>query len=163
SRPVARPIQRPTRESVTDRADPALLFGLAPGGVCRASLSPGCWWALTLRDLRPPTISPLPSPSSVVRGPSSIARKLCHGLRTADNGPRTRRYPCCCTIPVLRRAEAPLRTVGVTHHRALWSPDFPLPAARAPRAATVRPACECSFHCKRAGNACGRSSGLSPS
>jgi hypothetical protein len=25
----------------------ALLFGLAPGGVCSASQSPGCWWALT--------------------------------------------------------------------------------------------------------------------
>ena len=32
---------------LTGRTSPALLFGLAPGGVCRASLSPGCWWALT--------------------------------------------------------------------------------------------------------------------
>jgi hypothetical protein len=37
---------QPTRGS-SDRTSPILLFGLAPGGVCRASLSPGCWWALT--------------------------------------------------------------------------------------------------------------------
>jgi len=30
--------------------------------------------------------------------------------------------------------------MGVTHHRVLWSPDFPLPDWR--RAATVRPTCE---------------------
>src|SRR5262245_34595947 len=52
---------------VADRTGPAPIFGLAPGGVCRASLSPGCWWALTLRDLRPPTVSPLPSQESGVR------------------------------------------------------------------------------------------------
>ena len=38
-----------------------------------------------------------------------------------------------------------LRTVGVTHHRALWSPDFPLPGHsghKSPsRAATAHPAC----------------------
>ena len=32
---------------VAGRTSPAPIFGLAPGGVCRASLSPGCWWALT--------------------------------------------------------------------------------------------------------------------
>src|SRR3954467_11236991 len=48
------------------RTSPALIFGLAPGGVCRASLSPGCWWALTLRDRGPPTVSPLPQ--RVARG-----------------------------------------------------------------------------------------------
>src|SRR5262249_6453343 len=46
------------------------------------------------------------------------------------------------------------RTVGVTHHRVLWSPDFPLPGPshdspkrieRLSRAATVRPACGSSF------------------
>jgi len=47
SRPVARPIEQPTRESLTGRTSPAPILGLAPGGVCRASLSPGCWWALT--------------------------------------------------------------------------------------------------------------------
>jgi len=33
SPPVARRVERPTRESVTGRADPAPLLGLAPGGV----------------------------------------------------------------------------------------------------------------------------------
>jgi len=61
------------------RTGPAPLFGLAPGGVCRASLSPGCWWALTLRDRSPPAFSPLP------RGTHRSAR----------------RYAFCCTIPIL--------------------------------------------------------------
>jgi hypothetical protein len=65
SLPVARQIERPTRGSVAGRTSPAPLFGLAPGGVCRASLSPGCWWALTLRDRGPPTFSPLPGQGSV--------------------------------------------------------------------------------------------------
>lgn len=48
-------IERLTRESLMDRTSPAPLFSLAPGGVYRASLSPDCWWALTLRGLdRPP-------------------------------------------------------------------------------------------------------------
>jgi hypothetical protein len=44
---------------VTGRTSPAPLFGLAPGGVCRASLSPGCWCALTqsLRQLCRPLLS----------------------------------------------------------------------------------------------------------
>ncbi len=62
---------------VTGRTSPAPIFGLAPGGVCRASLSPGCWWALTLRDRGPPTFSPLPLT------------------------PVQRRYAFCCTFPVL--------------------------------------------------------------
>ena len=41
------------------------------------------------------------------------------------------RYAFCCTFPVLRpprpKGGGRLRTVGVTHHRVLWSPDFPLP------------------------------------
>src|SRR5271166_1843486 len=41
--------------------------------------------------------------------------------------PFPRRYPFCCTFPVLRPCQGQgLRTVGVTHHRVLWSPDFPL-------------------------------------
>jgi hypothetical protein len=34
-----------------------------------------------------------------------------------------------------------LRTVGVTHHRVLWGPDFPLAGDKLPRPATVRPTC----------------------
>src|SRR6476646_9023687 len=85
---------------MADRTDPASLFGLAPRGVCRASRSPGCWWALTLRDLRPPTFSPLPCEGFPQGGMLSVA---------------------------LSRS---LRTVGVAHHRVLWSPDFPLPGSR---------------------------------
>src|SRR5206468_10452825 len=52
--PVTRRLQRPYPR--TGRASRiVLLFGLAPGGVYRASRSPGCWWALTH------TISPSPS------------------------------------------------------------------------------------------------------
>lgn len=41
-----------------------------------------------------------------------------------------RRYAFCCTFPVLRlKVALKPRTVGVTHHRVLWSPDFPLPEA----------------------------------
>ena len=55
SRPgVAAGLQRPTRGLGRATLPPAPrgpgsapLFGLAPGGVCRASLSPGCWCALT--------------------------------------------------------------------------------------------------------------------
>jgi len=50
------------------------------------------------------------------------------------------RYPFCCTFPILLQplfqssspirggglGEGLIRTVGVTHHRVLWSPDFPL-------------------------------------
>ncbi len=32
--------------------------------------------------------------------------------------PTGRRFPFCCTFPVWK-------TVGVAHHPALWSPDFP--------------------------------------
>src|SRR5271166_3679283 len=43
------------------------------------------------------------------------------------------RYTFCCTFPVLQRVPfgKRLRTVGVSHHRVLWSPDFPLPRAAA--------------------------------
>jgi len=55
-----------------------------------------------------------------------------------------RRYTFCCTFPVLGDLRASLRTVGVTHHRVLWSPDFPLsraatPKTQRPRTATVQP------------------------
>ena len=99
SRPVARPIEQPTRESITGRTDPALLFGLAPGGVCRASLSPGCWWALTLRDLRPPTFSPLPgqwADSTTPGGILSVALSLSFSVpRNASDGGR---YPPPCPV-----------------------------------------------------------------
>src|SRR5437588_8250719 len=36
-----------------------------------------------------------------------------------------RRYSFCCTFPVLDAPKSASWTVGVTHHRVLWSPDFP--------------------------------------
>ena len=77
---------------IADRADPALIFGLAPGGVCLASPVT----RTAVRSYR--TISPLPIPELPRRkgGIFSVALSLSS------------------------------RTVGITHHRALWSPDFPL-------------------------------------
>jgi hypothetical protein len=65
--------------------------------------------------------------------------------------------PSSCHLVIFQQAvyfllhfPYPCRTVGVTHHRVLWSPDFPLPGRpaevpkqppAASRAATVRPAC----------------------
>src|SRR5207244_5783013 len=37
----------PAAATDLSRRTPAPLFGLAPGGVCRARRSPACWWALT--------------------------------------------------------------------------------------------------------------------
>ncbi len=114
SRPVARPIEQPTRESITDRTGPAPLFGLAPGGVCRASLSPGCWWALTLRDRSPPTFSPLPGAMGSVR--------------------RSRRYTFCCTFPVLQRSE------GSASDGGRYPPPRPAePGLSSPRLREQRP------------------------
>src|SRR5262249_57045903 len=93
---------------------------------------PGCWCALTLR-LAPAPFHPYPGSKAVAvcfllhcPGPSAVAQK--------------ERRP---------------RTVGVTHHRVLWSPDFPPPGRRrlrkaeagAHRATTVRPARRLFFHC----------------
>src|SRR5262249_2538675 len=36
----------------------------------------------------------------------------------------SRRYAFCCTFPILGSGEPGPWTVGVTHHRVLWSPDF---------------------------------------
>ncbi len=47
SSPIAQRVKQPTQRVITDRTGPALLFGLAPRGVYRASLSPDCWCALT--------------------------------------------------------------------------------------------------------------------
>ena len=122
----------------THIARTAPLFGLAPSGVCRASLSPSCWCALT---------APFhPYRKQQAAGSRQQAEKMIvfFSLPAA-----------CCLQPAapggllsvaLSRS---FRTVGVTHHRVLWSPDFPLlgpsPSVQRTsatfRAATVRPAC----------------------
>ena len=98
------------------RTSPPPLFGLAPGGVCRASRSPDCWCALTA-PFHPYLI---PVIYRAIGGVLSVALSLAS------------------------------RPVGVTHHRVLWSPDFPLPVRfaagvpwqrchQAERRATIRP------------------------
>jgi len=79
--PVTRRLQRPYPR--TDRASRiVLLFGLAPGGVYRASRSPGCWWALTR------TISPSPS----------LPRRLCLFCGTLLRVTPTGCYPAPCSV-----------------------------------------------------------------
>jgi len=119
SPPVARRVQRPTRRSVAGRTSPAPIFGLAPGGVCRAGLSPGRWCALTR------TFSPLPDPAA--------ARAAGH-----------RRYAFCCTFPILcRRPEAPASDGGCYPSPCPAEPGLSSP--RTYRAATVRPTREPSL------------------
>src|SRR5437660_552779 len=115
---------------MTGRTSPAPLFGLAPGGVCRASLSPGCWWALT------PPFHPYLDEGRVAS-------------RISVHSPLATHLGGILSVAL----SLSLRTVGVTHHRVLWSPDFPLPgpswyALRAStpfRAATVQPTWD-AFH-----------------
>jgi hypothetical protein len=92
SPPVARRVKRPTRGSVTGRTSPALLFGLAPGGVCRASRSPDCWCALTLRH------PPAPPRWLTLRG-ETHRRPHLFTLALRESSPR--RCPFCCTFPGL--------------------------------------------------------------
>src|SRR5690606_16566071 len=53
--------------------------------------------------------------------------------------PLPRRFALCCTFPIRSAGSVELidrpttRTVGVTHHRALWSPDFPPRRVARPR------------------------------
>jgi hypothetical protein len=114
--PVARRLVRPTRKSITGRADPradsklslrtetaASLFGLAPDGVYRAG--PVARSAGELLPRRFTLTSSRP--------------------QSADTG----RFVFCGTIPT--RTE--IRAVGVTHHRAPRSPDFPPRHDRADR------------------------------
>jgi hypothetical protein len=100
--PVPQRLERPTRKSVTDRANPwaaedgnpAPLFGLAPGGVCRARPV-----ARSAGELLPRRFTL----TEAGRRPASAVCFLWHFP-----------YPTN-------------RAVGVTHHRALRSPDFPPP------------------------------------
>ena len=108
SPPVARRVQQPTRESW--RAGPALLpyLALLPVGFAEPAGHPAAGGLL-------PRLFTL----------------------TGRGVPR----PAVCFLlhfPGPSPALPPARTVGVTHHRVLWSPDFPLPGRS--RAATVRPA-----------------------
>ena len=94
---------------MTDRTDPASIFGLAPGGVCRASRSPGCWWALT------PPFHPYLT-ESLVRGSNSTD----YGPRTKDSARRYLSVALSLSLPGGCRAW----TVGVTHHRGPNEPGL---------------------------------------
>jgi hypothetical protein len=87
------------------RGRSAPLFGLAPDGVCRAKL------------VTQPAGELLPHRFTLTAAfaPTSRIVTRLH---------RSRRFAFCGTVPI-RPALCALRTVGVTHHRALWSPDFP--------------------------------------
>ena len=83
---------------LADRSCTAPLFGLAPDGVYRA------------RPVTRPAGELLPHRFTLTAA--------------ATQAPRPRRFIFCGTVPI-RAARRDPRTVGVTHHRALWSPDFP--------------------------------------
>lgn len=97
--------------SETGRADPPPLLGLAPCGVCQASRSPGCWWALTLSGKPPHHFTLTGRPESRL----AVSFLLHCPDPSADGN---------ASDPIR------LRVVGVTHHIALWSPDFPPPGGR---------------------------------
>jgi len=92
------------------------LFGLAPGGVCRAGLLPGSRCALTApfhpchAPCHPFTVSGRHLAGSASTTASSWKRQ--RGDRAV------RRYLSVALSVGSRRP-------GVTWHRALWSPDFP--------------------------------------
>src|SRR5262249_12918584 len=71
------------------------LLGLAPGGVCRASRSPGCWCALTLRAEAPHHFTLTPSRG---KGDRSEGLADCLSL-TPGPYPLLRAVSFCCTIP----------------------------------------------------------------
>ena len=78
------------------------------------------------------------APDGVYRA-SSLTLRAVVSYTTFSPLPLAGRYPFCCTFPILHRL-ASTRTVGVTHHRVLWSPDFPLPSLPSVGKQAVRPA-----------------------
>ena len=83
---------------LADRLCTAPLFGLAPDGVYRA------------RPVTRPAGELLPHRFTLTPAEAQA--------------PWPRRSIFCGTVPIRSCFKQP-RTVGVTHHRALWSPDFP--------------------------------------
>ena len=127
-----------------ERRRPYPLLGLAPGGVNPA----GTVARAAVRSYfkaRPcglaRTISPLPEQLSVGSEQWAVKSKKSDLLPTAHC--RLPTAPGGIVSVALSRS---LRTVGVTHHRALWSPDFPLPGCDTGQRPSGRPAniCHCS-------------------
>jgi hypothetical protein len=83
---------------LTDSGRTAPLFGLAPDGVYRAK--------------------------PVTRPAGELLPRRFTLTAARVQAPWPRRFVFCGTIPI-RGCVKQLWTVGVTHHRALWSPDFP--------------------------------------
>src|SRR5262245_7023619 len=128
------------------RADPVPIFGLAPGGVCRAGPVARTAVRSYIKGLRPAPFHPYLGPLSVVSGPSKITRD---GLPIKDHGPIGGIFSVA-----LSRS---LRTVAVSDHRALRSPDFPLTSPEARQRPSGRP---CSIAIiRRAGGRCGSAPG----
>jgi len=114
--PVTQRLQQPTRASTgpdqparrtsREAAARTLIFGLAPGGVCRAS------------RVAPAAGALLPHRFTLT------AAAIRRGLKATRGG---------LLSVALSRA---LRPVGVTDHPVLWSPDFPLLIAGTPQRAS---------------------------
>ena len=86
------------------------LFGLAPGGVCRAGLLPGSRCALTA------PFHPCLCPASAFGGAGALGRTFVRQV------PRSgRAIGGLLSVALSVGSPRP----GVTWHRALWSPDFP--------------------------------------
>ena len=95
--PASRPVSSSLPGTVTERATPRPLFGLAPGGVCHATRVTTC----PVRSYR--TLSPLP----VLRGSHRRSALCCTFRRRTTPG----RYPAPCP------AELGLSSRGRTHRR----------------------------------------------
>ncbi len=115
------------------------LFGLAPGGVCRAGPLPDSRCALTApfhpyRSLATP-LRPVQSFALQISANPDFRLGRCFASPAAIHGPQwgdeeLRRYLSVALSVGSRRP-------GVTWHLALWSPDFPRRSRR--NDATVRP------------------------
>ena len=102
---------------IAGRADPLPCLALLPVGFTLPARSPGPRCALTLRAETPHhfTLTWSSCQLSVL-----VVRKSLSSL-TTSNGQLTTAPGGIVSVALSRS----LRTVGVTHHRALWSPDFP--------------------------------------
>ncbi len=130
------------------------LLGLASGGVCRASLSLGCWCALTLRAFAPHRFTLTGEVRNSECGVRNRGKSFFNSAFRTPRSALPRRFTFCCTVPPVgggTRECPPLPGVGITHHRALRSPDFPPPDSR--RAAIIPPTDQPNY--QRTGSAAG--------
>ena len=93
------------------------LFGLAPGGVCRAGLLPGSRCALTAPFH--PCLIPRHPAAAFPEGTWPMLRIVMSPCVGPHRGGEGHRRNLSVALSVGSRRP------GVTWHRALWSPDFP--------------------------------------